>query len=285
MLAVRIPNLLLPLTLTIALSILLGGCAASGKGYDYTQPDRPRFVSADAVATRHTDPESIKIVSYNIKFAERVDEAIQLLQSHAELRDADFIFLQEMDMTGVERIAATLNYNYVYYPTSKHPYHQKNFGNAILSKWPLIEDEKIIFGPSRYVSRQRVTVRARAQLHNQTVDLFNVHMHVKIKPHERARRLQTLIEKSDERSDYVIIAGDFNTYWPRESRYVREALINHRFDFATSEVDWTFRHWIFLNKAYVLDYIFARGFEVLEAGAVEDRSASDHLPIWAELKL
>lgn len=271
--------------LILILCACFAGCASSGRGYDYTQNNKPRFASSHVIHKKQLPPEFLKIVTYNIKFADRIDEAIELLQSHEELRDADFVFLQEMDTAGVEQIATLLGYNYVYYPTSKHPYHQKDFGNAILSKWPLVEDEKIIFGPSRYVSRQRVAVRARAQVYDKSIELFNVHMHVKIKPHERAARLKTLIEKSKEESDYVIIAGDFNTYWPRESRYVREVLINHNFEWATSEVDWTFRHWVFLNKAYVLDYIFTRGFEILEVGAVEDRSASDHIPVWSVLKL
>ena len=108
-------------------------------------------------------------------------------------------------------------------------------------------------------------------------------MHVKIKPQERAKRLQVLIDRVGADAKHVIIAGDFNTYWPRESRYVQNALIDNGFSWATSSIPWTFKHWVFLNKKYVLDYIFSLGFDMIDSGSIEDQSASDHIPVWSTL--
>ena len=54
---------------------------------------------------------AIKVVSYNISFAEHIDLAIQEL---GEFEDADVILLQEMDEAGTELVAKSLKYDYVY---------------------------------------------------------------------------------------------------------------------------------------------------------------------------
>jgi hypothetical protein len=58
--------------------------------------------------------ETIAVVSYNIRFAEKITEAIDDLSGMSELRDAEILLLQEMDHEGTESIASALRYNYVY---------------------------------------------------------------------------------------------------------------------------------------------------------------------------
>ena len=69
--------------------------------------------------------------------------------------------LQEMNEDAAAETAEALGMNYVYYPAVLHPVPKKNFGNAILSRWPIVDDEKLIL-PSRSMSRggQRVAVAA-----------------------------------------------------------------------------------------------------------------------------
>ena len=94
--------------------------------------------------------ETIAVVSYNIKLAEAIDD----LSGMSELRDADILLLQEMDHEGTESIASALRYNYVYYPASIHK-TGKDFGNAILSRWPIHSHRKIILPHERWDNKQR----------------------------------------------------------------------------------------------------------------------------------
>jgi endonuclease/exonuclease/phosphatase family metal-dependent hydrolase len=267
------------------LILLLCGCHTVGPLQEYSDPKNPRFSSVNKDRLKGSIAQTIKVVSYNIKFSEKINQAIKILRKNQELFNAEFVFLQEMNHEGVRKIADELDYNYIYYPTKQHPFHGKDFGNAILSKWKFINDEKIIFGHSKYVKRQRVAIRAEVERKEQIIQLIGVHMHVKIEPEERAKRLQELVEKSNQGSQYCIIAGDFNTYWESELKAVKQALFDANFKLASDREGWTFRHWIFLNKKYYLDHIFAREFNPIKSGTVKDQTASDHIPIWAELSL
>lgn len=263
--------------------ISVAGCQSSKDIYDYTDITKPRFASGNFHRKIASSNEDITIILYNIKFSEKIDEAINIFKNNIGLRDAEFIFLQEMDLEGVQKISKALDYNYVYYPTSRHPFHGNDFGNAILSKWKFINDEKIIFGYSKYVKRQRVAIKATVGFGDKVIELYNVHMHVKITAKERSKRLQRLIDKSKMGSNYCIIGGDFNTFWTNERNVVRNKFLKSGFKLANEDVGWTFKHWIFLNKKYFLDHIFSRGFQLIDSGKVEDQSASDHVPVWSKL--
>jgi len=73
-----------------------------------------------------------------------VDEAIKNMRDNSNLSGANIILLQEMDETGTEKIAKSLHYDYIHYPATVHPQTGRNFGNAILSKWPLQDVKKIL---------------------------------------------------------------------------------------------------------------------------------------------
>ena len=70
-----------------------------------------------------------------------------------------------------------LGMNYVYYPALLHPVPKKNFGNAILSRWPIVDDEKLIL-PSKSMTRggQRVAVAATVVVGTERVRVFAVHL-------------------------------------------------------------------------------------------------------------
>ena len=114
------------------------------KKHNYTHPYKPRYASLNAVCEKRKFDGIIKVITYNIKLSKKIDKAAQLLAQHDDLNDADIICLQEMDPAGVKHIAHALKYNYVYYPAILHPRSEKDFGNAILSKWPIVSDQKII---------------------------------------------------------------------------------------------------------------------------------------------
>ena len=87
----------------MAAASLILGCARTT---NLLNPSSPRFSAeyAPPIAETTTPPQ-LRIVTFNIKLARRIDRAIEVLRSDS-LRGADILALEEMDDAGVDRIAA-----------------------------------------------------------------------------------------------------------------------------------------------------------------------------------
>ena len=120
--------------------LLIAGCAHTVNLLD---PATPRFSGEYATPATDSAAGPIRIVTFNIKLARRIDRAIEVLRSDS-LRGADIIALEEMDDAGVDRIARALGLNYVYYPSSIHPSEHRYFGPAVLSRWPIARSWKLL---------------------------------------------------------------------------------------------------------------------------------------------
>ncbi len=118
----------------------------------------------------------IKVISFNIKLAKNIEHSIYELKYYPELKYADLILLKEMDEIGTDKIAKILKYNYIYYPASIHPKSDRNFGNAILSKWSIINDQKIILPHKVAICKtRRITVSAAVLMDKLKLRVYSVH--------------------------------------------------------------------------------------------------------------
>jgi endonuclease/exonuclease/phosphatase family metal-dependent hydrolase len=222
------------------------------------------------------------VVSYNIQNAKRVPDAIEVL-SASNLDNADVICLQEMDFRGVARVAESFAMNYVYYPAAIH--RGNDFGNAILSRWPLSDDQKTILPHKNTDRTHRIAVSSHVRIGDQNLLIFSVHLGVTIGRRQRFEQLMTILNSVPDHSQKIIIAGDFNTLTSSHTRVVHKPFKERNFRHATTNVPWTYSHWYLWNKKAVLDYIFVAGLKPLSSGQIDDHTASDHLPIWVNLHL
>ena len=222
---------------------------------------------------------AIKVVSYNISFAEHIDLAIQEL---GEFEDADMILLQEMDEAGTELVAESLKYDYVYFPASIHPRHSKNFGNAILSKWPIRDPDKIILPhTSPLTGQMRIAVRAIVAIDGIDVLTYSVHTETPwLSARKRDDQYHTLLESVGADHEHVIVGGDFNTFTPQSIEGLESRFSSAGLQRASSGTGATARY---AAVGFTLDHVFTRGMSVIGAGTLTDARASDHLPIWVEL--
>jgi endonuclease/exonuclease/phosphatase family metal-dependent hydrolase len=250
---------------------------------NYLDPESPRFYGSFAKEGRRF-ADTLKVVSFNIKFSQEIDLAIRELSAAEPTRDADILLLQEMDEQGVERIAKALAYNYVYYPAGLHPHHNKNFGNAVLAKWPIANDKKILLpyeAPGTNTSR--IAVAATVVIGELKILTYSVHTATIWQGEEsRLKQANRVIESIPEQIDYVIVGGDFNTLMAEslmatEDSFYRKGLVR-----ATKSVGRTVSR---SPLKIALDHIFVKGMQVVEAGAFDASRASDHLPIWVKLKI
>lgn len=218
-------------------------------------------------------------VSWNIKYARDIDGAIETFQNTPELANADVILLQEMDLDGVDAISQALQLNYVYYPASVHPNTGRDFGEAILSPWPLYDDAKVILPHGSIKNGQiRIAARTYVQIPDAVILAYSVHTETALlSPSKRRDQVDVLLDDVSRDVPYVVIGGDFNTVTPLERNALLKMMADSDFIWATRDAGATVRE---AGFGLIMDYIFVRGMEEKDAGAI-DSEASDHLPLWA----
>jgi endonuclease/exonuclease/phosphatase family metal-dependent hydrolase len=250
---------------------------------NYTDPTGPLFAGHYAPANPQPD-DALTIVSYNIDFGAKVAEATIILKTHDPLHRADIVLLQEMDEDGVQAIAQALNWNYIYYPSSIHK-HGRNFGNAILSRWPITDPQKIIL-PYKHPTTRQIRIAARATVHFASIPLTTYSIHTETygtRVHLRQGQIDGIVHSIPPADPYVIVGGDFNTVTRRSIRRMV-----HQFDMAglqraSQGIGPTVAKFNITPSA--ADHIFTRGLQVIARGAVPSAGASDHFPIWVETTL
>ncbi|MEO5826396.1 MAG: endonuclease/exonuclease/phosphatase family protein [Gemmatimonadales bacterium] len=243
-------------------------------GRNYSDPFAPRWIGA-APAVPPVARDTLRVVSFNIQYARHIDSALAVLGDPA-LRKADIVLLQEMDAIGTQRIAAVLGMGYVYYPAINARRTQRDFGNAILSRWPIEDDDKLILPhPARFDGSRRIAVAATIRTGNSRVRVYSTHFGTiaDIGPGRRRDQLDAIMRDA-EPFDRVIIGGDMNSSsigehataagyaWPTPT--LRTARLGMRYD-----------------------HFFLRGLHIAgpdAVGVIEDvRGSSDHRPIWARI--
>src|SRR5262245_15763677 len=135
-------------------------------------------------------PAEIQVVTLNIKFGRRIDRARRLFED-GQLARADLVLLQEMDAPGVEEIATALKMHHVYPPATVHPWTGRDFGNAVLSRWAIVGDEKIdLPHPSLRDRTSRAATLARVDTASGPIDVCSLHLATPFELWPNARRDQ-----------------------------------------------------------------------------------------------
>jgi endonuclease/exonuclease/phosphatase family metal-dependent hydrolase len=252
---------------------LLSACATA---QNYPDATGPRYHGE--FAGQNLAP-AIKVVTLNLKYAQHVATAIQLLREVPALRDADVIALQEMDDAGTSAIARALSLNYVYYPGAVHPKTGRDFGDALLSRWPIESDVKLLLPhPGRFRHMQRIAVGATVRVRDMPLRCYSVHLETPGAVSGGQRRDQAAAVVNDAAGfQRVVVAGDFNN----------QNIVAAAFQAAGY-------HWITKGEPHTIshfrwDHVFTRGLrlrDVASTGVVQDsQGVSDHKPVWAELVL
>ena len=260
-------------TAGLILSLALIACRT---GRNYPASQEPRFAgdrpdTSSIVASR---PDTLRLASFNIEFSLQVDSAIAVLASSPVLRGADVLLLQEMNEKATARIAAALGLGYVYYPAIYHFRTQQNVGNAVLSRWPIVEDKKLVLPHvSRFVHTQRTATAATIRVGRSTVRVYSTHLGTMgdLAPAARREQLRAILADA-EQYPHVVIGGDMNDASVGQIARAEGYL-------------WPTEHGPPTTRLGRLDHILLKGFAVPDSaatGTVHDiGSASDHLPVWA----
>jgi len=228
--------------------------------------------------------EALTVVSYNIWFAENIDRALSEIQEIKSQKGLDILLLQEMDEVGTEKIARELQLNYVYFPAAIEPTYDKNFGNAILSRWSIVDSQKLIL-PHKSLSNRmnRIATKATIRIHGAEIVVYSIHTEsVFTLPQFREDQYTAVLDDIDPEAKFVIVGGDFNSFTEPAVEEIEDAYRQAGFTRVSEGSGYTVvKYGIELSS----DHIFAKGFVVEEAGKSAVATASDHLPIWVTLTL
>lgn len=256
----------------LALFLLLA-LSACRTGRDYPDPAAPRYSGGPRAATVPQPKDTLRIVSFNIEYAAEMDRAIRILRSAPALRGADILLLQEMTAPATKMVAESLGMHYVYYPAIHNRMVRRDIGNAVLSRWPIVEDAKLILpSRSRYAKTQRIATAATIAMGRTRLRVYSTHLGTPADLGRAGReaQLRAILDNAAGNS-VVVVGGDMNS--SDVGRVAREA----GYLWPTDTIP--------KSTAYGrFDHFFLRGLVPADsAGAGMVRlppNVSDHNPIW-----
>ncbi len=263
----------LALTAVPLLAVTPSGCATAR---NYLDPAGPIVIGRSMPAPAPS--EQLRVVTFNVKFGVRIERAVQLFRQAPTLAGADIVVLQEMDGPGTEQVAKALGMNHLYVPSAIHPATKRDFGVAVLTRWP-IEDARKILLPHRHRFRklQRAAAAATVQTPLGAVRVYALHLETQLGASDGDRRHQVdaILEDVSTWAGIAVIAGDFN------DRDAAAHAARAGFTWPTARVH---------DDAVLMDvdHILVRGLCVpapADAGKTrDDLGVSDHRPVWAVMR-
>ncbi len=250
------------------------GCATAR---NYDDPAGPVMVG-EQLSRPHTAAD-VRLVTFNVQWGEHVDRAADLLSRPGPLRDADVLFLQELDGPGTESLARALDMNFVYVPSAVHPAPDRDFGVAILSPWPIGDARKIpLPHEHRFRKLRRAAAEATVQLPSGPLRVYAVHFETTVglmSAGNRRDQAKAVLTAAMNWAGPIAIGGDLN------SRAAGEAIAGAGFFWATERLDR-------FGPIRDADHILVRGMCAAgnpSAGRPADETdASDHKPVWTTVR-
>ena len=248
------------------------------------------FASPGAKAIGADAP--LRILSYNIHHAEGVDGKLDLERIAGVIRgcEADVVAVQEVDRAANrtksideprELAKLTKLEHFVFGKTIDIP--GGDYGNLVLSRFP-ITDSRILKFPNAAGAEQRGAVEAEIQTPAGKFRLFATHLDFGRKEASEADRqgaLAIVNERVAATRTPAIFAGDFNCGPDSQTITAirKDWLQANTVEQFTIPVEKPTRQ---------IDFIFVRpkaNWKVIEVRVLDEKIASDHLPILATVEL
>lgn len=225
---------------------------------------------------------------------------LRKLRSAIRATSADIVFLQEV--TGrhakkarkhvdwpreahYEFLADSVWTDFAYGKNAVYP--AGHHGNAILSRFPIVDHEKVDISTNRLEQRGFLFCRIEIPGHPVPLYCFCVHLSLfGVSRKKQLAKLRNFIRERVSSGAPVIIAGDFNDWQGRGSRYLAEPLrLKEAFlEFKGKEAR-TFPAWLPLLR---LDRLYVRGLHVRDVKTYYKgnwRNLTDHVALFSEVTL
>ena len=166
-------------------------------------------------------------------------------------------------------------------------YAAGHHGNAILSKYPIIEWDNI--NVSLFKQASRSLLHAKVTIPGYALPLHLICVHLGLFGFERRKQFRTLVRRIKSHipdNEPLVIGGDFNDWTLRARHLMQDELgITEVFKAQHGHYAKSFPVWMPLLK---MDRIYSRGLTALDTQQLKGpywRKLSDHTPLLAEFEL
>lgn len=271
--------------------LLLSISVQASSWRNYTDPKAPIY--SDTFSSSSLSKNNFRVVTLNLHWSQSIPGIVELLKTHADLRDADAYLLQEVvgvpgssSAHAAYELAKALELNYVYVPAFIHKQNEQDFGVAILSPHPMKEFTKIILPYPHFIDKtQRVAVGATIEAPFADVRTYSIHAETLQFSLWRKRQVDKVFQDANLYQDPLILGGDFNTAPVWQKWILFNFAQNRGWDIATKSVKGaTFKGAGGLVR-FKLDHIFSKNIRVNKAGKVRLPKLSNHDFLWSEFIL
>lgn len=243
---------------------------------------------------------SLKVLSLNLhKGFSALNARYVLPQIREKIREngADIVFLQEAlghhEVLGRHHEPQVTQYEYLADGVWGEFAYGKNavtatshHGNAILSRYPIVEWKNIDISNHRLEQRGVLICRVRDPKTTQEIVCACTHLDLFARGRKaQFPRIQAALEKFTPPGVPIVLCGDFNDWTAQAgARLAAPLKMVEAFEATTGELARTFpARWPYLR----LDRIYVRDFQVEQTERLMDaawRRLSDHLPVTATLQ-
>lgn len=247
--------------------------------------------------------EKIKVLSYNIHKGFTIGNrklVIEHIREAIRSVDADLVFLQEVvghntspkhkinnwpNTAQFEYLADSVWSHYAYGKNAA--FIDRNHGNAILSKYPIVDWENVNI--STNALEKRGILHTTIEIPEKEIQLHAFCVHLDLTEGGRNRQIEVLTQRISEHvqsGEPVIIGGDFNDWRKIATNSLKKALgLDEVFLKHFGAHAKTFPCWF---PALRLDRIYFRGLDVISAACLNGKpwtSLSDHAALTCELMI
>lgn len=243
----------------------------------------------------------IRILSYNIHKGFNIANTdfilAQIRQAMREV-NADVLFLQEVlgehqdprcqipdweTAIQFEYLADTVWPHFAYGKNAI--YSEGHHGNAILSKFPIIDWSNKLISTNRF--EQRGLLKARVLIPQLNREIILANTHLDLTQGGRDQQAKIIIAEMKQESDTPwILLGDFNDWNKKVAKRIESELsVSEAFKALHGKYPLTFPSFLPLLS---LDRVFVNKMVPIQALALKDghwKKLSDHIPLYVELEI
>lgn len=241
-----------------------------------------------------------KVISLNMCHGDNFNGVIDVINQSNVIKqyDADLILLQEVDIctsrsefkNQLYEFKKNIGFEYSCYGANI-PYKEGWYGNAILSKYPIVSSENYLSSATEFSKEPKGMLHAEVNINGKHINVFNTHLPVYDKERiSLTESIITMIQRNSISGD-MILGGDFN--------FGVIPLGNHRYNVDKRESyieyenlkkifkcpDFTVDTWPTGNPIADIDKIMYNGNIQLTMIKRLDVEISDHYPIYAEFDI
>ncbi|MGH9962621.1 MAG: endonuclease/exonuclease/phosphatase family protein [Pyrinomonadaceae bacterium] len=155
-------------------------------------------------------------------------------------------------------------------------------GVAALSSFPMKDVTRIDLPWSECPWRPRLSIAATIEINSQSIRVFNSHIDPHSTVHGQLEQVEVVLDHADSFTGPTAVLGDFNTLSRGKCIKTRRLLESRGYTtpFPTGTPTWRG-----FGLRLHADWIFVRELEVMRWGVGRPLDASDHWPVWMEVKI